>query len=337
MYTADDEARVFEALLDYLRRVRGFDFTGYKRSSLKRRVQKRMSVREIENFSEYLDYLEADPDEFTALFNTILINVTSFFRDPDAWSYLQEEVLAPLLAEKPQNETIRVWSTGCASGQEAYTLAIVLAELLGTEQFKQRVKIYATDVDEEALAQARQAKYTAKELQPIPSNLHERYFEQVGDRYVFRSDLRRVIIFGRHDMVQDAPIPRLDLLVCRNALMYFNAETQARILARFHFALNEMGTLFLGKAEMLLAHTTLFLPIDLQHRIFRKVLRINTRDRLLFLSQGDDEANIRLKEHIRLREVAFDAVLIPQIILDVSGTLILANQSVRTLVVQRTF
>src|SRR5439155_16502113 len=141
-------------------------------------------------------------------------------------------------------------------------LAMVFAEVLGTEVFQKRVKIYASDVDQEALLHARSGSYTAAQLESVPENLRQKYFGLTGDRYVFRADLRRSIIFGRHDLVQDAPISRLDLLVCRNSLMYLNAETQGRILARFHFALNETGFLLLGKAEMLLTHGNQFQPTD---------------------------------------------------------------------------
>ncbi|NJL39759.1 MAG: PAS domain-containing protein [Leptolyngbyaceae cyanobacterium SM1_4_3] len=327
-----DEDSIFESLLDYLKRVRGFDFTGYKRSSLKRRVQKRMATKGINRFEDYLDYLEVYPSEFIDLFNTILINVTSFFRDQPAWSYLQETIIPQLISGKSEDEPIRVWSAGCASGEEAYTLAITLAEVLGDEQFRQRVKIYATDVDEEALAYARQASCGAKDLEAIPVQLQERYFEPLGDRFTFRADLRRSVIFGRHDLVQDAPISRLDLLVCRNALMYFNAEAQARILGRFHFALRDSGTLFLGKAEMLLSHSKLFTPVNLQHRIFNKVSRVNLRDRFLVFSQtGDDKADTDLNSHVRLREVAFDKSLTPQMVVDINGNLIGANLPLRTL------
>ena len=260
----------FEALLTYLKEARGFDFTGYKRSSLMRRVSRRMSQAGIESYSDYLDHLQVHPDEFTALFNTILINVTGFFRDPEAWDHLRAEVLPPIIAgEGP----IRIWSAGCASGQEAYTLAIAFAEALGPEEFRRRVKIYATDVDEDGLNQARHASYNEREITGLPPEYGERYFEVVGTRYTFRSDLRRSVIFGRNDLIQDAPISRIDLLVCRNALMYFNAETQSRILSRFHFALAAEGVLFLGKAEMLLSHGDLFTPVDLKRRIFRKVAR----------------------------------------------------------------
>lgn len=194
-------SRSFEALLDYLRRSRGLDFTGYKRSSLKRRVTKRMQSQSIDNFADYLDYLEVHPEEFVPLFNTILINVTAFFRDILAWEYFWHQTLHRLLEEKSPEESIRIWSAGCASGEEAYTLAMILVETLDLAQYRQRVKIYATDVDEEALIQARRASYSDRDIEPVPQELREKYFEPVANRYVFRPDLRRTVIFGRHDLV----------------------------------------------------------------------------------------------------------------------------------------
>ncbi|WP_433306280.1 CheR family methyltransferase [Actinoplanes sp. CA-030573] len=263
----------FEELLLHVKELRGFDFTGYKRSSLMRRVDRRMAQVAIDSYGDYHDYLEVHPDEFTALFNTILINVTAFFRDPEAWDYLRHEVIEPLLAAKPADMPIRVWSAGCASGEEAYTLAMVLCEILGPERYRERVKIYATDVDEEQLGEARHGSYGQRAIAGVPPELLGRYFEANGNRYVFRKDLRRTVIFGRNDLVQDAPISRVDILTCRNTLMYFNAETQARILGRFHFGLLDGGALFLGKAEMLLSHSQLFVPVDLKRRVFRKVSR----------------------------------------------------------------
>jgi two-component system CheB/CheR fusion protein len=263
----------FEALLVYLKESRGFDFTGYKRSSLMRRVNRRMSQVDVGEYPDYLDFLQVHPEEFTTLFNTILINVTGFFRDAEAWDYLRGEVLEPLILAKPADSLIRIWSAGCASGEEAYTLAMVLAETLGPDGLRDRVKIYATDVDEEQLNEARQATYGEREMQSVPLDLQKRYFEASGDRFVFRKDLRRSVIFGRNDLVQDAPISRIDLLTCRNTLMYFNAETQSRILSRFHFALADSGVLFLGKAEMLLSQGSLFRPVDLKRRVFRRAPR----------------------------------------------------------------
>ncbi|MYW64660.1 PAS domain-containing protein [Streptomyces sp. SID8379] len=259
-----------EDLLEFLRDARGFDFTGYKRSSLGRRIRKRMADIGIESYSDYRDQLETNTDEFSSLFNTILINVTSIFRDADAWTYLQREVLPELLAQLGAEEEIRVWSAGCSSGEEAYSLAIMFAEALGLDEALTRVKIYGTDVDDEALRDARSGLYPARTLEPLSAELRDKYFEQNGSQYSFRSDLRRRVIFGRHDITRDAPISRLDLLVCRNALMYFNVEAQTQIIDRFHFALREGGFLFLGKAEMLLNDADRFDVVSMRQRIFRR-------------------------------------------------------------------
>src|SRR5213594_281026 len=147
----DEPDSTLESLLEYLKRVRGFDFTGYKRPSLMRRVEKRMQKVGAQAFADYRDYLEVHPEEFGHLFDTILINVTGFFRDPQAWEYLNKEIIPQILADKKPTDSIRVWSAGCASGEEAYTLAMLLAEHLGISGFRQRVKIYATDLDQDAL------------------------------------------------------------------------------------------------------------------------------------------------------------------------------------------
>jgi two-component system, chemotaxis family, CheB/CheR fusion protein len=328
--TSSQDHEKFEALLEYLQGSRSFDFTGYKRPSLMRRVSRRMQMIGCQDFGDYQDYLEVHPEEFIQLFNTVLINVTGFFRDQDAWEHIGQEVIPRIVAGKRVDEPIRVWSAGCASGEEAYTLAMILAEAMGMDAFRQRIKVYATDVDEEALTQARQANYPLRALQSIPAELREKYLEPVGSRYVFRTDLRRSVIFGRHELVQDAPISRLDLLVCRNVLMYFNSETQARILKRFHFALNDDGILFLGKAELLLTHASLFIPIDLRWRIFAKVPKLNLRDRLLIQAQdGDMEVGNNLTRQVRLRELSFDATSAAQVVVDLNGHLALASERAR--------
>lgn len=322
----------FEGLLEYLKQNRGFDFTGYKSASVMRRVQKRMQSVGQNDYESYVDYLEVHPDEFAQLFNTILINVTDFFRDMSYWEFLMSDILPHIVATKGKEEPIRVWSAGCASGEEPYSLAILLAETLGIEAYQQRVKIYATDLDEEVLVQARQATYSAKAVANLPARYREKYFEQAGTNYVFTKDLRRTVIFGRHNLIQDAPISRVDLLTCRNTLMYFNSETQSRILARFHFSLNDTGYLFLGKAEMLFMHTGSFLPVDLRRRIFTKVPRGNLRDRLIIMAQtGNDDAASRLSNHMRMREVAFDMGTSAQLVTDAAGFLLMANEYARNL------
>ncbi|MBI4788391.1 MAG: PAS domain S-box protein [Chloroflexi bacterium] len=328
MAHTDDDPK-FEALLDYLQRSRGFDFTGYKRTSLTRRVGKRMEMVGVHDYGEYTDYLEVHPEEFSQLFNTILINVTNFFRDQPAWDFLAKEIVPKLIAS---NRSLRVWCAGVASGEEAYTTAMIFAEAMGTDNFLERVKVYATDVDDEALTQARQASYRREDLEQLPEELRKRYFEMLNSRGIFRADLRRSVIFGRHDLVQDAPISRLDLLISRNTLMYFNIETQTRILARFHFALKEEGYLFLGKAEMLLTHANLFAPVDLRHRIFSKISRNDLRERAFMGAPTEDaEAHNRTQRYLRMRDAALETHPTAQIVVDLNNTLVMANNRARSL------
>ena len=265
---SDSGDRAFERLLEFLKESRAFDFTGYKRASLVRRIRHRMHEVGVDDVDDYLDLLQLQPEEFTALFNTILINVTSFFRDAESWDNLREEIL-PELLEASDGGPLRVWSAGSAAGQEAYSIAMLLHEVMGSD-FRERVKVYGTDVDEDALGHARLASYSERELTGLPDGYRERYFDEVAGQYVFTPEVRRNVIFGRNDLTRDAPISRIDLLLCRNTLMYLNAETQARIVNRLAFALRPHGVLFLGKAEMLLNHGNQFEPIDLKRRMFRR-------------------------------------------------------------------
>ena len=325
-----DSDEAFEALLNHVRDTRGFDFTGYKRTSLMRRVRHRMQHAGTESFEEYLDVLQASSDEFATLFNTILINVTAFFRDPDAWEYLRAEVIPTLLAGRDPGTPIRIWSAGCASGQEAFTLAMLFAEALSPDAFRRRVKIYATDVDEEALAQARAAAYEPRAVESVPVPLLERYFELVGNRYVFDKDLRRAVIFGRNDLVKDAPISRVDLLVCRNTLMYLNAETQRNVMGRLHFALAPDGVLFLGHAEMLLSHSDKFTPLDLKQRIFRRAAGSQADLSRLEIPNVQPDRQGNLSGLAPLRDLAFRASPVAQIVVTGDDTVAMINQQAET-------
>ncbi len=319
-----------EELLQFLKTSRGFDFTDYKRPSLNRRLSKRMQEVGCETFRAYMDYLEVHQSEFTELFNTLLINVTSFFRNPAAWQSLATTVIPKILQNKGADDSVRVWTAACASGEETYTVAILLAEAMGADAFARRVKIYATDIDEDALAKARQASYTSHQIADVPEPLREKYFESMNGRFVFRADLRRSIIFGRHNLVQDASISRLDLLICRNTLMYFNAELQSRIVTRFHFGLSNPGYLFLGKAEMLLTQSELFKPVEIKHRLFEKVVKSNLRERLLMLAQNSREELLPQSGGENLLAVAFDTQPEAQLVVDRQGILVLADQKART-------
>ena len=319
----------FDDLLLMLKETRGFDFTGYKPTTLQRRVRRRMAALDLATFAEYRDYLELQPEEFTELFDSMLINVTGFFRDPAAWQTLREKVLPHLLAAKTAHAPVRVWSVGCATGEEAYTLAIILAEALGPEQFRERAKIYATDLDEDALHQARAGAYDDRVLAGLPDGYLEAYFEPAaGAKRAFRRDLRRQVIFGRNDLTRDAPISRVDLLVSRNTLMYFNAETQASVIRRFHFALNDPGYLFLGKAEMLLNHSDQFQPVDLRMRLFRKLPPVPR-----FVGELGWRASPAGREPSsgRLEAAALASAPVVQLATDPDGNLRVANSAAESL------
>ncbi|MBV6622232.1 MAG: PAS domain-containing protein [Rivularia sp. (in: Bacteria)] len=324
------ESPELESLLEYIKRNRGFDFSGYKRTSLSRRVRKRMQLVNVDNYSEYLDYLEVHPDEFVELFNTILINVTTFFREPAAWEYIVSEIIPQIINNRQFNKPIRVWSAGCASGEETYSLAILLAEALGMEEYSRSVKVFATDVDMDALNYARYANYTSKEVNNISPELLDKYFERTNNRYSVQKELRRGVIFGRHDLVQDAPISRIDLIVCRNTLMYFNSETQSKILDRFHFALNNGGYLFLGKAEMLFSRNHLFSLLDLHHRVFTKVPSQNFRQMLMGMGFSHKQQMLpQAVDRNRVHEAIFEIDPVAQIVVDINSTVLLVNSQAR--------
>jgi two-component system, chemotaxis family, CheB/CheR fusion protein len=321
----------FEALLQYLRQTRGFDFTSYKRTTLCRRVAKRMAEVQVRSFDEYIDFLEVHTDEFAQLFDTVLINVTSFFRDPEVWAAVAADVIPRIAEEKSSDEAIRVWSAGCASGEEAYSLAMLFAEALGDDEFRGRVKIYATDLDEGALATARQGAYPSRTTEAMAPELRDKYFEAAGTRFLFRQDLRRSVIFGRHDLTIDAPISRLDLLVCRNTLMYLNAEAQHAVLERLNFALNPDGFLLLGRAEMLLSHPGLFQPVDMKARLFHKVGGVEPKTPKA-KTDSDAPATVPATPatgNRHLRELAFDATPVALILLNLDGTVIAVNDHAR--------
>nr|WP_083977247.1 CheR family methyltransferase [Herbidospora sakaeratensis] len=324
MIPADE--RDFDDLLAMLKETRGFDFTGYKRTTLMRRIARRLESLKLRDYGEYRDYLELEPAEFDRLFDSLLINVTSFFRDPVAWQVLRERVVPAIVAGKQAGKGIRVWSAGCATGEEAYSLAMVLAEEIGVDEFKDRVKIYATDLDEQALQVARSATYTDRQMAEVPQELRETYFESSEGLHAFRRDLRRQVIFGRNDLTRDAPISRVDLLLARNTLMYFNTETQLNIVRRFHFALANPGYLFLGKAEMLLNHSDKFEPLDLRMRLFKKTGTVSSGARPAWSSA--------LPAHTSMGELQSSALAsgpVAQLGLDTNGRLALVNSRAETL------
>jgi two-component system, chemotaxis family, CheB/CheR fusion protein len=260
----------FRGLLEKLSARHNFDFREYKEGSLARRIRSRMTQMHVDSFAAYSEFLDANPNEHVSLFNTVLINVTGFFRDPEAWTALAEAVIPRLVEDVRESRTLRIWSAGCSSGEEPYSIAMLLAEHLGEAANSYTVKIYGTDIDEEALTTARPALYRTEQLKDVPDRLVDRYFTRDGQLYRFRRDMRRWCIFGSHNLTQAPPLSHIDLLVCRNVLIYFTSELQERILTRFHYSIREDGCLFLGRSESLLARSRLFTPVHLKWRVFQR-------------------------------------------------------------------
>ena len=257
-------------LVQYLAAERGPDLTGYKHTSLERRIRKRMAEVGSTSFRAYLERVRANPAENLRLLNTVLINVTEFFRDPQAWQALRDEALPSIISGIRPGDTLRFWSVGCASGEEPYSLAILVSEYLGSALPDYNIKIYATDIDEEALNIARRGEYPVEKLRRVPTQMREKHFVGKGSLVRVSREIRRLTIFGRSNIVSDAPISHCNVVVCRNVLIYFDSNTQSQVLSRIHYALEPGGVLFLGKAESKLANSSVFRPVDTRWRIFQK-------------------------------------------------------------------
>ncbi len=266
----EDEG-LLAALLAQVYEQSGIDFALYKQSTIVRRLQRRMAAVGIRTLREYLRYIQQRPEEYARLVLSFLIKVTEFFRDPEVFTALREQVLPDLIADaRTRGQELRIWSAGCATGEEPYSLAIALCETLGDELAQFSVRIFATDVDEQAIAFARRGIYPPSALLGIPSGLKERYFLATEGGFAVAPKLRSLVIFGDHDLGQRAPFPDMDLVLCRNVLIYFTTELQIRALQLFAYALRDGGYLVLGQAEAITPLADLFAPMEGKLKIFRR-------------------------------------------------------------------
>ncbi len=247
------------------------DLRGYKHGTLQRRLRKRMQRLSVSSYSDYLEVIRRTPGEAGELLNTVLINVAEFFRDAPAWEALRTSVLPALLARLQPGDPFRAWCPACASGEEPYSVAILLAEHFGKRLPEQEIKIYATDIDEEALNSARRGEYPWERLLRVRPEWREKYFTGSGATARMVREVRRMVIFGRSNVLSDAPISHCSLVVCRNLLIYFDTASQREIMKRLHYALDPDGVLFLGKAESKLGDSREFQSIHARWRIFRKL------------------------------------------------------------------
>ena len=274
----EDVGQQIARIAAILRNATGNDFHGYKHATFLRRIQRRMQVVQCHNIDGYIDRLRGDPSEVQHLFQDLLIGVTQFFRDPAEFEILEREVIPRLFDGKGADDRIRVWVLGCATGEEAYSLAILLREQMAKMDVAPHVQIFATDIDARALAVARGGRYADSISRHVSSERLARWFVKEGATYCVVKELREMCIFSPHNLIKDAPFSRIDLLSCRNLLIYLNSELQDRVIPIFHFSLKSGGYLFLGPAENVTRHQKLFGPIDRRNRIFR---RLETPTRVL--------------------------------------------------------
>lgn len=265
------EEQQMRLLLDELRVRSGIDFSSYKMPTIMRRLQRRMAATGTAKISEYVRFLQRHPSEYQRLTNSFLIKVTEFFRDPELFEHLRRVILPQLLDEARKQGELRIWSAGCATGEEAYSLAILVLDLLGDDAELLPIRIFATDLDADAVAFARRGIYPAQTLASVPQPLIERYFTRHDGEYEVRKSVRSLIIFGQHDLGQRSPFPRIDLTLCRNVLIYFTPDLQKRALQLFAFGLRDGGYLALGKAETVNPLPEFFVPEDTRLKVFRRI------------------------------------------------------------------
>ena len=267
-----DAPELLAALCNALRGHSGHDFSGYKTTTIARRVERRMALHQCRSAEDYLTLLQSDAREAEALFNDILIGVTSFFRDPEAFAVLATEVVPKLVAGKHDDAPIRVWCCGCSTGEEAYSLAIVLHEHLAAQRARHPVQIFASDLDRHAIAQARLGVFSESIAVEVSPERLARYFIHDAERgvYTVQRSLRDLVVFSEHDVVQDPPFSRVDLVTCRNVLIYMGAALQRRVLGLFHYALLPDGVLFLGSSESTSDASTSFSTLDGTCKLYRR-------------------------------------------------------------------
>jgi len=253
-----------------LRHRLGHDFSQYKRSTMLRRIQRRMQVVGASTGAEYLRQLREKADEAELLFRDLLINVTCFFRDTEAFEFLRTQVIPTLLKDKGASETVRIWAPGCSSGEEAYSIAILMAEAVGRLIAKPTVQIFATDIDEPMLQKARKASYPHSAVKDVPVELLDRYFFAQEDDYVLAQSIRDMVRVSSHNLIKDPPFSRVDMIVCRNLLIYLNTSLQQRLIPVFHYALRPHGWLFLGPAENIANRNDLFEAADPAVKLYRR-------------------------------------------------------------------
>jgi two-component system CheB/CheR fusion protein len=257
-------------IIGQIRRLTGVDFSHYKVNTVKRRIVRRMILHKVDSLAVYVDYLKHHPNEVQQLYNDLLINVTTFFREPDYYDYLKKSLLPKILKAKSAGEPIRIWVAACSTGQEAYSLAITLMEVLGEEAATTAVQIFATDLSESAINKARLGIYSKEELGDVSPRRLSRFFNKIDGTYRIIRSIRELCVFATHNVLKDPPFSKVDLVSCCNLLIYLEPVLQKKIMATFHYALCKDGYLMLGKSETIGASGNLFSQVDKQYKIYAK-------------------------------------------------------------------
>lgn len=267
-----DKRSAFEKICILLQTQTGHDFSLYKKSTIYRRIERRMGIHQLHAINDYVRFLQDNPQEIDLLFKELLIGVTHFFRDPAAWAYLEEKVLTDLIRSHSGNSLFRAWVAGCSSGEEAYTLAILFKEAVGQVKPSSRVElqIFATDLDPDAIARARQGCYPPSIASDVSPERLSRFFREDNGNFRICQEIRQMVVFAPHNVTMDPPFTQLDILTCRNLLIYLGVELQRKLLPLFHYSLKTGGTLFLGSAESVGNFDNLFVSINTKARIFRR-------------------------------------------------------------------
>lgn len=274
----EEQQQALREIFNFLRLRTGHDFSNYKRPTILRRIERRINIQNLPDLPAYAAFFRENPDEATALLKDLLISVTNFFRDKDPFNYLETEILPKIFEGKTAEDQVRIWVCGCATGEEAYSLAMVCAEQTSNLSDAPEVQIFATDIDEQAIAAARDGFYTLNDAADVSPERLRRFFTKETDGFRIRRELREMVLFANHNLLKDPPFSHLDLVTCRNLLIYLNPAAQERVMETFHFALESSGFMLLGNSETVDGAGDLFVPVSREHHIFqsRKVLTRNS-------------------------------------------------------------
>ncbi|HEX7477204.1 MAG TPA: CheR family methyltransferase [Polyangiales bacterium] len=284
---SDTDANARDDIFALVRSTLGIDFSEFKLSTVARRLARRVALRRVPDLRAYLTLLEAEPEEVRALYEDILIHVTSFFRDPETFESLRTHVFPEILKHKQDGGTLRVWSAGCSTGEEVYSLAIALLEFLGESIGSHAIQIFGSDVSELAIQKARAGVFSDSTMQGISDERRQRYFSKVIGGYRINRNVRERCVFVRHDLVRDPPFSKLDLVSCRNVLIYFEQALQTKVLRTLHYCLNQPGFLVLGRSENIAGWKQLFSEVDISNKIFMRTAAAST---LRFAPRAEAEA-----------------------------------------------